>query len=602
MNASLARLAATLLLLLFAVAPDMALAACPGCCSSHGGITNSCASSGRVCCADGTVSPTCTCSSCGVPSAPTVPTCTGGKVWNGIACTCPSGQIWASIEQVCHAPIPASACGVERWNIKTGGDSEASAVITVPTPTMIDLLTSIPVPAGATTSPTRVAPIETSTFVLDGTLTDYRMNDDSDYHLVLKSSTGVTMIVEIPHPDCVSTASPFRSQIEAARAAVDAAVAPTRSFKATAALVRATGVGFWDSLHGQRGVAPNGIELHPVTAVAFNPTTPLPPPPAPTSDSVAVEYFHAEFGHYFITAFPEEAAAIDAGKVSGWARTGRSFKVNSTSSGTLSPVCRFFSTSFAPKSSHFYTPFPQECADVRTNPDWRFEAIAFYVQTPTTSGSCPTGTTKVYRLYNNGIGGAPNHRYTTSPIVRSLMIAEGWIPEGFGSEGVVFCGVGSETGDGSTAYQQTNRMLGGTWQFSYSFNGSHVDSFKLEEIAAYDATDSPWMTYGINRWGKVFTAGYVKSLSKLMLVSQTDSAPSDVFTFLFSSADRVSGCYYRWENPKSPLGPCYSFTGSRTASAVEPADSADSQPGLQEAVVNSHETTNSALDAGHVQQ
>jgi hypothetical protein len=28
--------------------------------------------------------------------------------------------------------------------------------------------------------------------------------------------------------------------------------------------VRLTGVGFWDEIHGQTGVAPNGIELHPV--------------------------------------------------------------------------------------------------------------------------------------------------------------------------------------------------------------------------------------------------------------------------------------------------------------------------------------------------
>ena len=28
--------------------------------------------------------------------------------------------------------------------------------------------------------------------------------------------------------------------------------------------VRVRGVGFWDEVHGQTGVAPNGIELHPV--------------------------------------------------------------------------------------------------------------------------------------------------------------------------------------------------------------------------------------------------------------------------------------------------------------------------------------------------
>ena len=34
-------------------------------------------------------------------------------------------------------------------------------------------------------------------------------------------------------------------------------------------LVWITGVGFFDYLHGQRGVAPNGIELHPVFYVEF---------------------------------------------------------------------------------------------------------------------------------------------------------------------------------------------------------------------------------------------------------------------------------------------------------------------------------------------
>lgn len=438
MNASLARFAATLLLLLFSVAANMAHAACPGCCSSHGGITNSCASSGRVYCADGTVSPTCTCSSCGVPPTPTVPTCTGGRVWNGIACTCPSGQIWASLEQVCHAPIPASACGVERWSIKTGGDSGASAVSTVPSPITIELLTSIPVPAGATTSSTRVAPIETSTFVLDGTLTDFRMNDDSDYHLVLRSSTGMTMIVEVPHPDCVSTASPFRIQIETARAAVDAAVAPTTSFKTIAAFVRATGVGFWDSLHGQRGVAPNGIELHPITAMAFNPTTPLPPMPTPTSDRVAVEYFHAEFGHYFITWMPDEIAKLDAGtQIRGWTRTGYSFKTYTTPEAGTSPVCRYY---IPPGlgDSHFFGRGAVECnATGQKNPSFVLEDPAFMQMYLPTAGLCPANTTPIYRVFSNRPDA--NHRYMTDSAVRDQMVGRGWLAEGDGPDLVVMC-------------------------------------------------------------------------------------------------------------------------------------------------------------------
>jgi hypothetical protein len=41
----------------------------------------------------------------------------------------------------------------------------------------------------------------------------------------------------------------------------------------------------------------------------------------------------------------------------------------------------------------------------------------------------PAGTIPLYRLYNNGQGGAPNHRYTVDPTVRAAMIARNWSPE-----------------------------------------------------------------------------------------------------------------------------------------------------------------------------
>ena len=43
---------------------------CPGCCSYHGGITQACFVDGRVMCVDGTVSPSCTCSACGIVISP----------------------------------------------------------------------------------------------------------------------------------------------------------------------------------------------------------------------------------------------------------------------------------------------------------------------------------------------------------------------------------------------------------------------------------------------------------------------------------------------------------------------------------------------------
>jgi hypothetical protein len=108
-----------------------------------------------------------------------------------------------------------------------------------------------------------------------------------------------------------------------------------------------------------------------------------------------------------------------------------------------SPTCRFFSTAFAPKSSHFYTPFPAECTTLKSNPGWQFESIAFYLQIPTGygtgSGSCPSGTVPLYRAYNNGMGGAPNHRYTTSLTILDLMLAQGWVFEGEANTKVFAC-------------------------------------------------------------------------------------------------------------------------------------------------------------------
>ena len=61
---------------------------------------------------------------------------------------------------------------------------------------------------------------------------------------------------------------------------------------------------------------------------------------------IAIEYFNATLGHYFLTAFPEEAAALDGGRVAGaWQRTGYAFAGRRTANdpGTVD-VCRFFGT------------------------------------------------------------------------------------------------------------------------------------------------------------------------------------------------------------------------------------------------------------------
>ena len=42
-------------------------------------------------------------------------------------------------------------------------------------------------------------------------------------------------------------------------------------------------------------------------------------------------------------------------------------------------------------------------------------------------------------MANNGQGDSPNHRYTIDPMVRTQMIAAGWVPEANGPDGVFAC-------------------------------------------------------------------------------------------------------------------------------------------------------------------
>jgi hypothetical protein len=165
--------------------------------------------------------------------------------------------------------------------------------------------------------------------------------------------------------------------------------------------------------------------------------------PYPWPEGQVVEYLHAGYGHYFMTADETEIATLDRAPGSGWARTGKTFSAYVTGPAPLVPVCRFWSDqTFAPKSSHFYTPFANECAKVKRDPAWLFEREAFHLRLPEGllgARTCPAGTQPLFRAYNDGKGGAPNHRYTTDPAVLDAMIAQGWIMEGEAATRVFAC-------------------------------------------------------------------------------------------------------------------------------------------------------------------
>jgi len=150
----------------------------------------------------------------------------------------------------------------------------------------------------------------------------------------------------------------------------------------------------------------------------------------------AVEFYNASLNHYFITAFPEEEAALDAGTpVAGWKRTGVTFNAwrQGADDPAAVPVCRFFGTPNRGPNSHFYTADAAECALVKQNPDWTYEAIAFYVEVPQ-AGACAAGTEPVYRSFYPGSNvSQSNHRFLPDLTMHQKMASSSIL------EGVVMC-------------------------------------------------------------------------------------------------------------------------------------------------------------------
>lgn len=118
----------------------------------------------------------------------------------------------------------------------------------------IAYLVSRPAPASL---PDRRLPFERHIFSVTAAVTLVRSEDDGDLHVVLSDQRGRTMIAESPSsPSCASRATPTRRH----------QMAEARAHVRQCTKARVTGVAFFDFIHGQTGVAPNGIELHPVLA------------------------------------------------------------------------------------------------------------------------------------------------------------------------------------------------------------------------------------------------------------------------------------------------------------------------------------------------
>lgn len=178
------------------------------------------------------------------------------------------------------------AAAHERWSVKTGSDPDAQGLTgQAPTATTIAQLTALPVPP-VLPPDGRSDGAEKTVWQLNATLQAFGGEADGDVHMVLADGQGNTMVAEIPNPGDITSPSYFAEQISGARTAFDnqfqivedisQPTVPARSqatlgsdFRDVSVPVTVTGLGFFDFAHGQRGVAPNAIELHPVISIAF---------------------------------------------------------------------------------------------------------------------------------------------------------------------------------------------------------------------------------------------------------------------------------------------------------------------------------------------
>lgn len=178
---------------------------------------------------------------------------------------------------------------------------------------------------------------------------------------------------------------------------------------------------------GTYHVLVNGFAAFSGVTLAASWNTGTSPPPGALL--TVVEYYSAQLDHYFISSAPAEQAFLDAGSVIDFRRTGLQFRAYELGTPNLAAVCRFYSQSV---NSHFYTASSAECNLVNTTmPIWRYERNEFAIALPSGPG-CPSGTTPVYRNYNNR--GDFNHRFTINLATYNTMVAAGWR-----AEGIVMC-------------------------------------------------------------------------------------------------------------------------------------------------------------------
>ncbi len=179
----------------------------------------------------------------------------------------------ASIVVVGCSSNKTDAAKPTRVAVKHGTDKDSSKIDRKPKKISIEDLLAMRMPDGsgdlASYQDTRVAPFETSTYEIEGTIKSIVHRKDGDYYMVVQSDKGDQAVVEVPDPSQCK-GSPLEGDISTARKELESRYHPTDDTKDVNDKVKIQGVGFmgWKGKPGS-GANASKPRLMPGTSVSF---------------------------------------------------------------------------------------------------------------------------------------------------------------------------------------------------------------------------------------------------------------------------------------------------------------------------------------------
>jgi hypothetical protein len=165
-------------------------------------------------------------------------------------------------------------CGEERWDVKTLSDPDTSLI------NFDNIIKTTIHEQASLTKPLKIKrnlprrSDETSVYSINCYILGFKREKDMDIHIVIKDlDSEETMVAELPSPWCPEVEETSRSKTfnKINEWFLNNIGKPGERYKTLRKPipVSITGVGFFDFVHGQKGMAPNGREIHPVLNITL---------------------------------------------------------------------------------------------------------------------------------------------------------------------------------------------------------------------------------------------------------------------------------------------------------------------------------------------